>query len=207
MEPEFPGEEEPKTLSLRSSKPTRHSPARPLGEGTTDPSPIFQKRDLRPEMGSGLPEPGRAEAVIWHPLVTPGCLRMDPDVGNLAPAGREFEGMLDAPKDGDGARLALSGTPYVNGLCPPNSPADSRSLSLFIHPQVSDTISLCTPRPRGALRCLRAALQRVKARFSAAFATWQSPQPGKPPVLRSLPGHVACDPLHTVLYWLLVDLM
>lgn len=116
---------------------------------------ILQRRELRPEMGSSLPERGRAGTVAWHPSVTPGCYLLEPDVGSLAPAGGEFEGGLGLPEDAHGARLLLSGATCMNGL---RSPEVSRFgflltptvSSLVTHPPFSGPISFCPPRLRGA---------------------------------------------------------
>lgn len=45
------------------------------------------------------------------------CLQVGPGASSLALASGQFDGALGMPKAGQGARLGLSGTTYVNDVC------------------------------------------------------------------------------------------
>lgn len=134
------------------------------------------------------------------------CLQPGPGASSLASAGGKFEGAQGMPKAGQGARLGLSGTTYVNDVCFWKVSClrlvlTPKAISLVIHPPFSDPRFLWTPRVRGPGCSLGAALQRGKTRFPRASVTWQGPSAAL------TPGHVACGPLHAVLPWLLGDLL
>ena len=121
------------------------------------------------------------------------CPQVGPGASSLAPAGGKFEGALGVPKAGQGARLGLSGTTYVNDVFSLKVSCfrlmlTPKAISLVVHPPFSNPRFLWTPRVRGTRLQFEGCPTKGKTRFPTASVTCQGPWPGKAPDLHSPPG-------------------
>ena len=139
------------------------------------------------------------------------CPQVGPGASSLAPAGGKFEGALGVPKAGQGARLGLSGTTYVNDVFSLKVSCfrlmlTPKAISLVVHPPFSNPRFLWTPRVRGTRSQFEGCPTKGKTRSQQLLSPVRAPGQARPQICTHPRACGTCL-LHAILPWLPGDLL